>query len=480
MGKKENLAKNTLILSIGTFLPKLAGFFTLPILTEFLTKPEYSNYNLITLMVSLYLPELTLQVKTAAFRFLLDCRDDPKQQKRIVSNIYAVTVPISFLALILLYFILPLILPGVTTPVMLFICGYYLADIFVNTARQVSRGIGKNLPYSVSATISAAGKMLFAILLVRGCKMGLLGATIALCMASFFSLIYISLRIKIWKFIDPRLISKQMLKELIGYSWPMVPNDMSMWVMNASDQFIVTRLLGASVNAVYAAATKIPSLINLAQTTLTLAWTENASVSAKDPDSDGYYTEMMRVMLNLQAGVFSIVMGTMPILFRILIKGSYEDAYVQMPILCYAIFFQGVALYLGGIYVAKKATKNVGVTSLCAAIINITVNLLLIRKIGIFAASISTLVSYIALFTYRIFHVQKLAKVRMSIKQFGMLHVIMLTEVFLSYQPGIAFKVVNGVLGAAVCVLLNRDLVRALLRKAGGIMQRVMLKIGRK
>ena len=56
MSKKGNLAKSTLILSIGTFLPKLAGFITLPILTGCLTKKEYGTYDLITILVSLYLP----------------------------------------------------------------------------------------------------------------------------------------------------------------------------------------------------------------------------------------------------------------------------------------------------------------------------------------------------------------------------------------------------------------------------------------
>ena len=38
MNRENKLIKNTFILSIGTFLPRLAGYVTLPILTGYLTK----------------------------------------------------------------------------------------------------------------------------------------------------------------------------------------------------------------------------------------------------------------------------------------------------------------------------------------------------------------------------------------------------------------------------------------------------------
>ena len=57
MSREGKLAKNTLILSIGTFLPKLASFVTLPILTGYLTQTEMGIYDLITILESLLLPD---------------------------------------------------------------------------------------------------------------------------------------------------------------------------------------------------------------------------------------------------------------------------------------------------------------------------------------------------------------------------------------------------------------------------------------
>ena len=50
MSREKALVKNSIIISIGTFLPKLVSLITLPIVTAGLTKAEYCTYDLITIM----------------------------------------------------------------------------------------------------------------------------------------------------------------------------------------------------------------------------------------------------------------------------------------------------------------------------------------------------------------------------------------------------------------------------------------------
>ena len=106
MSREGKLAKNTFILSIGTFLPKLASFITLPILTGYLTKEEMGTYDLITILESLLLPTVTLQIQAAAFRFLIDVRDDEEKVKEIVTNIVVFVIPTSLFSLLILFFCL--------------------------------------------------------------------------------------------------------------------------------------------------------------------------------------------------------------------------------------------------------------------------------------------------------------------------------------------------------------------------------------
>jgi len=87
MKRETKLIKNTLILTFGTVISKVASIIALPIYVKWLTKAEYGNYDLIITVVAMVLPIVTLQIQLAAFRFLLDS-DSSKEEKSVISNCY--------------------------------------------------------------------------------------------------------------------------------------------------------------------------------------------------------------------------------------------------------------------------------------------------------------------------------------------------------------------------------------------------------
>ncbi|MDO5131365.1 MAG: oligosaccharide flippase family protein [Eubacteriales bacterium] len=468
MSREGKLAKNTMIIAIGTFLPKLASFVTLPILTGCLTKEEYGAYDLIAVLVSLLLPAATLQIQAAAFRFLIDERENDESIKTIITNIVCFIIPTSLIALVIMFFILT----GQNMLIRVFICLYFLADIVVNAARQVCRGLNRNMDYSMSAVLSAAGKVIFTVICVLWLRAGLLGTVISLFAASTFSLLYLLVKVRLLRYFDLRCFRADKLREMLRYSWPMVPNSMSAWVMRVSDRLVVTAFMGISANAVYAVANKIPSLLNLAQNTFTMAWQENASIVSKDSDASEYYSSMFRTMFDLQAGFFGVLIAATPLLFRLLIRGDYAEAYFQIPILFVAMFFFSMSTFLGGIYVAYKRSRSVGVTTTIAAAINLVTDLASIRWIGLYAASGSTLISYIFLFLFRIRDVQKIVRVRYDLRHVLLVLGVMTLESVLCFRQRMLFNVLNILIGVALFFVLNRGFLRAVLRKLAGMRRR--------
>lgn len=476
--REEKLVKNSIILSIGTFLPKLAAFVTLPILTKCLLTEEFGVYDLITVLVSLVLPAATLQIQTAAFRFLIDRRDDEYETKKIITNIYAFIVPVSVLALVIMFVILSFVSGALSVTTRLLICLYFFADILVNAARQIVRGLANNMDYSISAIISAIGKMVFAVVAVYWLDMGLDGAILALAASSTFSFIYLILKTRIFRFFDFSLVSSDTLKELLHYSWPMVPNTMSMWIMRVSDRFVIALSpLGTFGNGLYGAANKIPQLLQIAQSTFSMAWQENASIYSKDKDINKYYSSMFKTMFNLMAGFLGALLAAAPYLYQLLIsKPEMYEAYPQVPILFLSMFFYSMSTYLGGIYVAYKATLNVGITTMVSAAINLIIDIALINVIGLYAASLSTLISYVFLFLFRMFNVRKLVKLKYDYVHIILVLGIILVECWLCIQSNILAQSFTILIGALAFIVLNFPLIKALHRKFVKLIAKVTKK----
>ncbi len=455
INREREFIKNSIILSIGTIVPKITSIITLPILTSCLSKSEYGTFDLLTVLTSLFLPLATLQIQAAAFRFLINIRDKREEQQRIVTNIFLFTVPISIMALAILYFFL-FNLPVHLKILVLF---YFFIDILLVTVRQVSRGLAKNIVYSISALMNALIEMFLIVILLFLKDGGLIGAIIALIFSQLISLAYIIYKLKLFRYINIKYFSISEIKEMIRYSWPMIPNSLSSWVMRVSDRLIITFFIGIEANAIYAVANKIPSILNLVQNTFSLAWQENATISVNDTDSGKYYGKMFNNILNILVGGEALLIAFTPILFEFLIQGNYEEAYNHILILNLSVMFSMIASYIGGIYIAHKKTKEIGMTTVFAAILNLLINILFIKFIGVYAASISTLVSYVWLAFYRMINVQKIQKINFNYMRIFLLLMILIFMSLMSSIYEILFIRINLFLSILIFTILNKTIV---------------------
>lgn len=463
MSREEKLVKNTGILAIGIFFPKLAIFVALPILTALLSKAEYGVYDLTITMVSLVLPVATLQIQSAAFRFLLDVRDNVNEKKKIITNIYVFVFAVSFIALIVTFLILTLL----RQPIMIRfgICFYYLFDIIANVNRQIIRGLLKNVDYAISSIISGVGQLLLIGIMVVRLKTGLIGCLVALSVAELFSMMYLFLHGKIFNYIDVKELDKSIVSEMLSYSWPMVPNSLSQWVIHASDRIVITSFLGVEANAVYSVAYKIPSILSLAQTTFNMSWQESASIALDDSDAGEYYSKMFTWLLNCVAGMMAVLIGLTPLLFKLFVRGDYSAAYNQIPILFMGIFLLCLSTFWGGIFVAAKQTKAVGTTTVIAAIINVSFNLLAVRSIGLYAGSISSFLAYFIMCILRAIRIQKIIKIKYNYFQICVVGSIFILQCFVCFKKSFYLNSINLAIGFVTCIILNRKLIRAILFK---------------
>lgn len=460
MDRREGaFIKNTVILALGKFLPMLVSTVTLPVLTACLSKTEYGSYDLIDTLIMLLIPIATLQIQSAAFRFLIECRGNEHTSSVIISNIYAVTIPISCVVTIGVF----AFMPNLSTAGKVAVAFYFFVDSLYNASSQVTRGLGGNSDYAISAVTLSVVKGIGIVVSLTILKAGILGVLISLCVANSVAVVFLWARKGIYTYIDLHLISIAEIKKLLSYSWPMVPNNLSNWVLKLSDRLVITAFLGIEANAVYAVANKIPNLLSLAQSVMVMAWQENASIAVKDKDADKYFTRMFDEIFSLMIGVTALLIGATPVIFALLIRGDYADAYNQIPILIFGMFFYCMSSFQGGIYIAHKRTKSVGASTMIAATVNLAVDFALVNVIGITAGSLSTLMAYFVLYVYRMVGTLKFQPMDYKIQKQAPCIILIITMLFLCFMQSFLLNVINIVVGFITFIALNKNLVISLL-----------------
>lgn len=456
MIREKKFVKNTIILSLGTVIPKFASIITLPIITATLSHTEYGTYDLITVLISFLLPITTLQIQMAAFRFLIRDKNNKKERyKVIITNLFTFAIPTSLITLLVLFSVLYRLL----FIVRLLIIAYFLTDIIIGLLRQVARGMSKNGLYSFSVMVDTITQMLLIVLFLGVFNWNLIGLLMAIILGQFLAIIIIMFKIHIIQYIDLKCISKFEIISLIKYSWPMVPGSLSSWVIRVSDRLIVSAFLGIKANAIYAVANKIPSMFGIFQSTFSLSWQESASLAVNDLDSSQYYERMFNNIFNVLVGGMAILIACTPVLFTILIRGDYDSAYNQLSILYMGVFFSSISSYLGGIYVAKMKTKQCGISTALAAVCNLVLDFILIGFVGIYAASISTLLSYFILSLYRMKDVQRFQPLKFDWKKFWLCISFLAFMAILCALHSYVTNLINMILGISICIVLNRHLI---------------------
>lgn len=459
MNKGKTLIYNTFILAFGTVLPKTATFLILPILTASLTKEEYGTYDLILSTISLVVPIFSLLIEQAVFRFLLDAEGEVNKRKIITNSTIFV-----FSSSIFLFLLSMLILNQFNVEFSILVSLFIVINLYYKYAIQICRGFGQLKRFSLSSIINSILNLLLIYVFVGEIDSGLFGLLVSLNLSILVATVYALYGSKLFILFSLKYFDIKYIKELLIYSIPLLPNSLSWWVVGASDRWIITAFLGVEMTAIYAIANKIPSMFNLIYNNFNLAWQESATITSKDSDVDEYYSSIFNYLFNVLVGVLLVLITVSPALFDIFINDSYNDAYYQMPILFFAMFFNSLSAFYGGIYVALKNTKGISISSLIAAFLNVVINLLLISKIGLYAASLSTLLSYLVLTLYRAIDLQKKhVKINYRLSEILTAYTFLICVAILSYLNDFYLNIFNFLLAVIFTVFLNKNLIKQLI-----------------
>lgn len=453
MNKKKSLMKNTIIIFLGKLCTQLISFFLLPLYTSYLTTSDYGLVDLITTYVTLLVPIITLELEMSIFRYLVDSRGKDKDTKTLISNnFYLLGIALSIFSAI--YFI-----------VTRFWNFDYQFIIWINILvctlsgnfLQISRGFGKTLDFSISCIITGLTTVLSNIILIVFLGMGADGMIVSMALANGLCSLYLFIKLKLYKLIDFSIVDKKLIKEMYAYSIPLIPNGVSWWIVNVSDRTIISWVLGAASNGIYAISNKFPTLLSSLLGIFNLSWSESAALHINSPDRDEFFSDITNTVTKLFSCLGVGMIACMPFVFPILIDSKFNDAFNYIPILVLGSVFNVVVCLYSGVYIAKKMTKQVSNTAIIGAVINIGINALLVKFIGLYAAAISTALSYLAMLLYRHFDLKKHVNITFE-KGLLLKSILIFTfAIVIYYQRNLILDIISLVVVCIYSFVMNKE-----------------------
>ena len=158
-----------------------------------------------------------------------------------------------------------------------------------------------------------------------------------------------------------------------------------------------------------------------------------------------------------------IILVMIPLFFNIIIGNQYLSSFNYIPILLYANSWNVLISLIGGIYIAKKKTKEVAYTTFLSALINIFINFIFIKFIGLYAACISTLVAYFILSIYRIKDCRKYINIRIDNKNIIIFSILFFISSILYIYNNLYLNYINLIIVIIYSLIISKKYLKTVL-----------------
>lgn len=435
--RSRYLIKNTLIFTLGNVGSKLISFFLIPLYTNALTTIQYGTVDLISTISMVAGPMLTLNIAESVMRFGLD-KDADKEKNTQCGAI------VLFAALLIGTFIIPLckLVPELAQ-FNVYVYFYVVALASSQFFLYDLRGKEMLLQYSIGNILQTFLIAILNIVFLIGLKMKTEGYLLAYIIANLIVSLYAIIAGKSYRAFHFHGFDAEKMKQMIRYSVVLIPNSFMWWIMNSSDRVMVTSMIGIAANGIYAISYKLPTLVSTLTGIFNQAWSYSAIREEGTEDEAEYNNSMFK---NLAAISITLGLGllfiTKPFL-KIYVADEYYIAWKYTPFLIIGCIYLTLATFMGTSYTVHKDSFGFLFSGMFGAFFNITLNFLLIPFIGVYGAALATCVSYIAVFTFRVFHTRKYIRFDVFYKEFllgSMLLVLSSVFMFVDNMIGISLQ----------------------------------------
>lgn len=444
----KKLADNTLIFAISNFSSKLLSLFVQPFLTHAMKEVSQVGITKLTSQcANLLIPLVSLGVSFAIIRFGLDKHNSKSQ---VFTN-GLVTIAMGFAILCLLWPVARQI------PIFRDYIGLLYLYVLVSCLRtlctQFVRSRQLNKLVAVDGILCTFATLAFYVLFLVVWPMGANGYLLAIICGDGLSALFVFWAAGLKRYVNFKKFNGQLWKNMMRYALPMIPAQISFWVINASDLFFVTYMMGDEGtywSGLLGTGYFLPTILTTLGTIFYEAW--QLSAVTEERERERFFTRVFNiyqsVMFCCGAG---IILLCRPMMF--MFRQNFFDAWQFVPFLAVATVFSCFNQFLNSIYVVEKRSTLSLYTMMAGAVANGVLNYFMIRQWGPNGATIASFLSYLLVFLLRAVNTRGLLRVDFKPLLLTLNTLLLLAEAGLMIAEVAYWQVWCTLLTAGVCAL---------------------------
>ncbi len=401
----SNKTKNTISKDILLYLPAkimegVIGIITLSIYTELFAADVYGHYVIINPIISVTYLCLLGWLMHASFRYVNDYKQS-KDLRHFCSTTFFVWLGINGLILLIVLITYSLGIGELyRTPIsilLLLFASYSSSQILLSTIVALKK-IKLNLLLSLCAVTF---KLLLTLLFVHVYDREVIAIFLSHSIVDLSIALFLVVKLKIRHLISFKTVSKQLLKKMLSFGYPLIGITLTMSILTISDRYVIEYFYGkASVGIYTANYTIISSVFTMLMVgimrgvypNLLMAWKEKDKKKTEKLLSQGitYY-----VMIALPAAIGLTLLAKH---ITMLLAKEYQIGYSIIGWVAFGMFFLGLTEYCNKSWELTSKTTTILFNCLGSSCINLILNILLIPRYGYSFAAVTTFGSFIVYF----------------------------------------------------------------------------------
>lgn len=436
MSRAKDFAKSFSIYSIGVLGTRIITFLMVPLYTYFVERPsDYGTWDICLQFCIFLLPLSTLQLREASFRFLLET-DNQSTHQKIVSFIYK-TLFISLLSIVLIVFTAS------------FLTDFrYLWHTFVlllfasihDVVCQISRGLKRNDIYVQCNLLNAFFVGLLSVIFVAFLQLSVEGIFLANILARLMVIIFVEVRLHLLSsFFSFRIDTKEIGRQILFYSVPLIPSTMCWLITTVSDRFFIRTFVSMDMNGVYAVAIRFTMILQTLALIFYQSWQESAIQQYHSDDRDMFFSKVFKIYVFALVGMLICYSFILKLNYEWLVGANYQQSK-------WFIYLSGVGFLFGALsssffelgYQCAKDTKRLLPAVVITVLINLGLNFVLTPLWGVWGVISTSILSYLFLAIYRYYDTRRYFTLYFDKNVFFLLPVIIMGGILYSLNLGMS------------------------------------------